>query len=979
MKKFVISLALTAGAVFSVMAYTAGAGSYLTTFPGTDAAGRNSYPQGPPALSGAAAELPAPTNDWWSNELINPHGAGIFNYPMGLKPVDEGLVLVRPFEQQAITAENPLLVGIEGISATQTTVCNHSDWTVTLSWRSGSAAMEATIGQGMPLVYFTRTAGAGPVRVSFTGGVAKSVAPNVVVITGCYNNAKYVLYSPSGSTWSVNGNIISSDLNGKNYWSVGMLPDDKNPEQTAKSWEASAFAFPAETRAEWSYTPSDGRVVSRYIVNTDVKEGPADSAPIVGLLPHHWANLAEGENVEAGSEGSFSTVRGSLKLAKAKSFATDLTFSGILGVLPSTQQAATGYDLEALKKLVDQICNDNGLSDWTDSYNDGQLLNRLSQTALVAREAGYEAGAKKAIDIVKRHLEKWFTAKPGDVAFVFYYHEPWKSLLAYPAGHGQDSNLNDHNFHYGYFIEAAATVATFYPEWVEEWGPMVDLLVRDVASVSRDDKMFPYMRSFSPYSGHCWANGFATLGAGADQESSSEAMAAHSAIMKWAEVRGDNQLRDAAVWMYATELSAIQEYWFDTQSRNRPSGYRAALASRIFANGYDDQNFWGGGIAGSYGIQVYPVQPSSAYLVQDSAYAEKLWKAMCSETRILAGEDNPNIWYDAWTQYVSLLNPAEALSFYESNRARMGKKFGATEALTYYWIHSLAVAGTPDFTLTADSPMAQAYRNGRAVTYAASNYTSEPKTVKFSNGQTLSVKPYSNAFFTDGDVEPIVPPVKPEPTEPDPENPDDPTPGTPTGECLTTSTASTEGSFKAPYVVGFKTLEDKTSVRVSASFEMENEYVGFAGPWLFNETNGFAEVPMTKDYEGGYSAVLTGLTAGQQVKVRVKIAFAGGMALTDYCTYEVGKNCGTTGGMSPELPGLEVSTVLRDGVLVVTSGCEAYATLFAADGRLAGAVAVEADFAARMNVSGLVPGVFILRVEPVDESVAPYVARFVIK
>ncbi len=979
MKKTLISVVLTAFAAVTSVAENVGAGSYLTAFPGTDAAGRNAYPTATPALSGRAAELPPPTNDWWSNELINPHGAGIFNYPMGLKPVDEGLVLVRPFEQQAITAENPLLVGIEGLTAPQTTVCDHSDWTVTISWKNGSKWMEAIMGQGMPLVYFTRSNGAGPVRVTFTAGTARALEPNIVIITGCYNNAKYVLYAPTGASWNVNGNTITSDLNGKDYWTAGMLPEDVDAEKAARSWAESAFAFPKDTRAEWTYTPADGRVVSRFSVSTDVKEGRSDASPIIGLLPHHWANLADGQNVQPGGEGTFNTVRGTLKLAKTKSFATERIFTGILGMLPAVHMSETGYDFETLKRLVDNIYSDNGLSDWTDSYNDGQLLNRMAQTALVAREAGYEEGARRLIDKTKSHLERWLTATPGDIAFVFYYHEPWKSLLAYPAGHGQDSNLNDHNFHYGYFIEAAAAVATFYPEWAEKWGPMIDLIVRDIASLSRTDTMFPYMRSFSPYSGHCWANGFSTLGAGADQESTSEAMAAHSALIKWGEVRGNKELRDAAVWMYTTELSAIQEYWFDTQGRNRPAGYRAALVSRVFANGYDDQNFWGGGIAGSYGIQIYPVQPSSAYLVHDAVYAEKLWNAMCSETGILRGEDNSNIWYDAWTQFLALLDPAQALTFYEAQKSRMGKKFGATEALTYYWIHSLAVAGTPDFTLTADSPMAQAYRNGRSVTYVASNYTAKARTVKFSNGQTLDVQPFSNAFVTDGDVEPVVPPVKPDPEQPDPNDPDPVNPNEPGGECLTMSSAATEGEFKGAYTIGFSTLEDGTSVRIRANFDKENEYIGFAGPWLFNETSGFAEVPMTKDADGEYAAVLTGLSKGQSVKVRVKIAFAGGLAITEYCTYEVGKSCATTGAGMPSADVLNVTMSLRGRVLSLRSDADAYATLFAMDGRLVGSSSIEGACPVHIPLGSLSTGVYILRVESAEDSYAPYTARIVVK
>src|SRR5687768_835690 len=59
-----------------------GSGSYTTTFPGTDAAGRNTFPSGSPGISGTAATKPVPTNDWWSNFVKNSHGGQAFNYPL---------------------------------------------------------------------------------------------------------------------------------------------------------------------------------------------------------------------------------------------------------------------------------------------------------------------------------------------------------------------------------------------------------------------------------------------------------------------------------------------------------------------------------------------------------------------------------------------------------------------------------------------------------------------------------------------------------------------------------------------------------------------------------------------------------------------------------------------------------------------------------------------------------------------------------
>ncbi|MCG9881772.1 MAG: hypothetical protein MH472_14345, partial [Bacteroidia bacterium] len=74
-------------AVFFTLSYSiaqiipVGSGSYITNFPGTDAAGRNTFPSGSPLLTGNALGKPVPTNDWWSNKVKNNHSDNLFNYP----------------------------------------------------------------------------------------------------------------------------------------------------------------------------------------------------------------------------------------------------------------------------------------------------------------------------------------------------------------------------------------------------------------------------------------------------------------------------------------------------------------------------------------------------------------------------------------------------------------------------------------------------------------------------------------------------------------------------------------------------------------------------------------------------------------------------------------------------------------------------------------------------------------------------------
>src|ERR1019366_6545370 len=52
--------------------------------------------------------------------------------------------------------ERDVVVGHEGLASPDTRVASYSDWAVTADWRSGGSRLRATMGHGMPFVYFER-------------------------------------------------------------------------------------------------------------------------------------------------------------------------------------------------------------------------------------------------------------------------------------------------------------------------------------------------------------------------------------------------------------------------------------------------------------------------------------------------------------------------------------------------------------------------------------------------------------------------------------------------------------------------------------------------------------------------------------------------------------------------------------------------------------------------------------------------------
>ena len=102
---------------------------------------------------------------------------------------------------------------------------------------------------------------------------------------------------------------------------------------------------------------------------------------------------------------------------------------------------------------------------------------------------------------------------------------------------------------------------------------MVELLIRDIASTNREDLLFPHLRCFDVYAGHSWASGHAKFGDGNNQESSSESMNAWYGLMLWGEVTGNTKLRDTGIFLYNTERTAVEEYWFDVSGTNFPKDF----------------------------------------------------------------------------------------------------------------------------------------------------------------------------------------------------------------------------------------------------------------------------------------------------------------------------------------------------------------------------------------------------------------------
>jgi len=359
------------------------------------------------------------------------------------------------------------------------------------------------------------------------------------------------------------------------------------------------------------------------------------------------------------------------------------------------------------------------------------------------------AGDADPATLVAR-IEQWFGG--SDRKRYFQLDRSIGSLLAHPEEYFAIGQMNDHHFHYGYWIRTIAELALREPALAgpQKWGPMVDLMVADIATARRGDERFPFLRHFDAYEGHSWASGIALGPWGNNQESSSEAINAWVGLILWGEVRGDTALRDLGIWLYTTESHAIDHYWFDRHRLVFPPEYPHAETSMLFGSRYSHNTWWTDEPRQIKGINLLPITTASTYLGSDPDYVKRNLATLEADTKVFASRgkraDPPDIWQDLFAKYLAMADPGAALTQWN----RWGSvELGDTRTHTWHWIASLKEMGPPDLSVTADTTFFSVFRRSDGLkTYLTFHLGKEPTTVRFSDGHTMVAAPRTLARTT---------------------------------------------------------------------------------------------------------------------------------------------------------------------------------------------------------------------------------------
>ncbi|MGW4646710.1 glycosyl hydrolase [Kitasatospora sp. NPDC004289] len=735
-----------------------GLGGYTDTRPaGTVGPSNSAGAPVAPKVTARMAGKAVPTNDWWSSLVFqryagNPYSENMYAHPFTFKAVNSGLEVGYPTSptvtpdgrQYDFTHTKDLTLGVAGLNSPDTKVDGWTDWTVTPAWADAGHSFTATIGHGLPYVYARATGGAAQITAAGTPTVFASQG-NVLGIT--VGGHHYGLFAPTGTSWNVNGSTLSAALGAKDYYSVAVLP---SPGDLAL-YRTYAYSFVTDTKVSWAY--DNGSLTTNYTATTTPVEG-SQSGTLLALYRHQW--LATSDQLTA---LSYTSPRGQMKVRQGSGFSTVMKADAILPSLPDVG----GADRATLGALVREAADAaDPFSGATDTYWTGKALGRLAQLVPIADQLGDTATRDKLLGLIKGKLQQWFA---GTGSTVFAYDDQWKTLIGYPASYGTDGELNDHHFHYGYYIQAAATVARYDAAWAADsaWGGMVKLLAKDAANADRADTRFPWLRSFDPYAGMGWASGHAGFAAGNNEESSSESLNFSAGLILYGSATGDTTLRDLGLYLYTTESRAVEQYWSNADQAVFPSSFGHQTVGMVWGSGAAYSTWWTASPGMIHGINYLPITGGSLYLArrQDDLLAN-LAEHKANNGGVLTD------WRDLAWEFQALADPAGAKANWQAGKDSYTPEEGESKAHVQHWIGNLAVLGTLDPAVTADLPTAAVFVSGSTRTHVAHNFSTAARTVRFSDGAVLNVPARSTASergsFQDGGTGGVTPSPTPTPT-----------------------------------------------------------------------------------------------------------------------------------------------------------------------------------------------------------------------
>ncbi len=585
--------------------------------------GTVAHPLTPLALWETSA-APLPTNAWWMNLALGSQGFTVNAMPHLVRAFSDRLQVSRqnlaeiPIAIFATFSAQIELRAVESFSASPRIV-DYDLLSVILQWTSTSGTMTTPLVRGSP--YITAEYDGLTPRLSSAETITAlngSGSRYGAVLSG---GDTYILYFSSAVELSLSAGELEATAPFTGTLRVARLTNEA-------VLDAHSGAIPFGGAIEASIEEGVAQVRFNW-------ERGGTGPLLMMSLPHHRDSFV-GATLTALSER---TLRGDMVGVSGDDWTMEMALPD-LGV-----QAPRPIDPSSLAEISSALASEKGIRPTaTDTYFFGTQVGTMTRLLLIAEALGDEPTAGELTEALKAELAPWIAGTNADP---LVYDTVWGGVV--PAAAAFDSGAqfgsgyyNDHHFHYGYHLYAAAAVARRDPTWAAANGEFYRTLARDFMNPSLADPHFPQFRSFDWFVGHSWAAGLFQFADGRNQESTSEAVHAYYAAKLFGEATNDDNLRGLGWLLAAMEIQSTQRYWqmkdpseiyFDSFAANGVVGILWSLKAA-------HETFFGNNTEFIFGIQVLPITPATEPLI-DPLWAESVWPiAATSLTRANPPIDN---------------------------------------------------------------------------------------------------------------------------------------------------------------------------------------------------------------------------------------------------------------------------------------------------------------------------------------------------
>lgn len=407
----------------------------------------------------------------------------------------------------------------------------------------------------------------------------------------------------------------------------GIVQVAKNPANTTgeQIYDASAGVYPISANISGSVSGNNGT----YTINWQ-KAGQVNQTLLMFVLPHHIESLGfvtsgyiTNLQLETTTKGMATAIVSDELICVEDNLPTGIGFNpwspSATSVTNLSSTAVKDINNAAVYELSENMASQTDLNSM---YFSGKALAKFATLVYTTQVFGLNSSLAAAG--LKQLEAAYATFVNNQQIYPLVYDTVWGGVVSsasYITGNSADdfgnTYYNDHHFHYGYFVQAAALIAYLDPSWLANGTnkAFVNMLIRDFANPVDDDPYFPFQRSFDWYHGHSWAKGLFDSGDGKDQESSSEDTLGIYAIKMWGQVIGDPKIEARGNLQLAVQARSLQNY-FLLQNDNTvqpPQFVPNKVTGILFENKIDHTTYFGTNIEYIEGIHMIPLHPASAF------------------------------------------------------------------------------------------------------------------------------------------------------------------------------------------------------------------------------------------------------------------------------------------------------------------------------------------------------------------------------